>query len=157
MSRERMTCGCALDRPLCQRCYVSCLTRSPSPCHAQIFDTSLYSLIRELPRLTGLELNRVAFPYGLPGFSPFSALAGAPLRVLVMHVTRFQDDAQRSMHDTLTSVLASLSQLVYLDMTFPRRAVRTDHGIASSSGHAATPRPLPEPAKHPCCSMRIGE
>ena len=84
---------------------------------AQIFDSGIYSLLREAPRLTSLELRGFEFP-GMP----FGALAGAAIRHLTLHVDRFHDDQRRSNETTLTSVLGDLPQLTSLDMTFPKCA-----------------------------------
>ena len=91
---------------------------------AQIFDDSIYSLMREAPRLSRLELMAIDFPG-----SPFGALAGAAIRHLALHVTHFHDTHQRSQEAVLTSVLADLPQLASLDMSFPK---------------CVPPRPFPE-------------
>lgn len=80
----------------------------------------MYSLLREAPRLTTLELKGLEFPGSVHGSNPFSALAGASIRYLELRVTRFHDDTRRSLEEALTSVLASLPQLGWLDMSFPR-------------------------------------
>ena len=93
----------------------------------------MYSLIREAPRLTSLVLKGVEFPGTRPGDIPsgFAALAGASIRHLELHVTRFYDDARGGSEHALTSVLASLPQLRSLDMSFAR------------CGHGAEPQKLP--------------
>ena len=80
----------------------------------------MYSLIRLAHGLTSLELRGIDFPPGPVNHGPFTALAGMPLRHLVLHVTSFRDDHGRSMEAALTSVLGNLPQLGSLDMTFPR-------------------------------------
>ncbi len=75
----------------------------------------MYSLMREAPRLSRLELKAIDFPG-----APFGALAGAPIRHLALHVTHFHDNHQHSQEAVLTSVLADLPQLASLDMSFPK-------------------------------------
>lgn len=87
---------------------------------AQIVDTSLCSMIRTAVQLTSLELRGFDLTDTSPDNAHFSALAGAPIRHMALHVTRFADSVRRGMEEALTSMLANLPQLTSLDMSFPR-------------------------------------
>ena len=115
--------------------------RDVPPLFPKVSDTSMYSIIGAARGLTSLELRGFDFPLAAGGHCHLSALGGMRLRHLVLHATRFQDDARRSLAEALMSALADLPELVSLDMAFPRCAgrlarVRSTHIRAAQSRSA---------------------